>query len=385
MPIRSSRNSLLKGTFLFLLWVFSFCNPLVANPTFHNYEKLLAIAEEKITTQNPGRAFSFLQKARELEPDPDFRYFNLLGDAHWKLQQTYLAIEAYEKSLEKNQNQFPLFLRIADFYEKERKPDKALIFSEKYLDLVPNDKNRIFRAAILSRRMGKENAFQSYIKTLESDTTFATEKDSLRTTLVKYVQLKKWKEAENLTLKYLPYFPREEFMYETLILARRGQMLTSVEEAYTLACVIFKEETRYFVRYGVYLQENQRYIEALSSLRRAFSNGIRYKKEDDWGEILFLIRQTYSNLGRSKDSLAIDSLVKDTKLKESLKGEILENHIATYRKNREYLFYGIYFFKDKNPELVQIYTKEMQERDSENEYKELLFVIGPFSLETKEY
>lgn len=385
MPYRSSRNSLLKASMVSILCFVPLFIPPKANPTFLGYERLLEIAEEKITTEKPGRAFAFLQKARDLEPDPDYRFYNLMGDAHWKLQQTYLAIESYEKSLEKNKNQFPLFLRIADFYEKERKPDKALLFSEKYLELVPNDKNRIFRAAILSRRMGKESAFQSYIKNLESDTTFATEKEALKSTLLKYIQKKKWKEAESLTLKYLPYFPREEFMYESLILARRGQNLNSVEEAYTLACVIFKSETRYFVRYGVFLQENQRYIEALSSLRRAFSNGIRYKRDDDWGEILFLIRQTYSNLGRSKDSLAIDTLVKDTQLKENVDPSVLENHIATFRKNREFLYYGILFFKTRNPELAQIYSQEMAERDSENEYKELLFVIGPFALETKEY
>jgi len=232
--------------------------------------------------------------------------------------------------------------------------------------------------------MGRESAFQNYMKTLESDTSFIQEKDSLKSTLNKYLRNKKWKEAESLTLRYLPYFPRFEFMYETLILARRGLKSPLLEEAYTLTCVIFKEETRYFVRYGVYLQENKKYIEALSAFRRAYLNSLRFKQNEDWDEILFLLRQTYTNLGREKDALAIDLLVTDTRRKDQLDPKNLQQHISTFRKNREFLLLGIYFFREKNSDLVNQYKADLALRDKENEYQELLFVIGPFALESKE-
>gem|GEM_PF-3693821 len=344
-----------------------------------DYEYLLQRAQEKIETDTPARAFPYLQKAREIQPEVDYRFHNLMGDAHWKMHDRFSAMESYERSLESNEYQFPLFIRIADFYEEERKPDKALVFSEKYLALVPNDKNRIFRAAILSRRMGRESNYDNYIKILESDITFESEKESLRSTLNRYLKNKKWKEAESLALKYLPYFPREEWMYESLILARRHRSLASLEDAYMMACVIFKEETKYFVRYGVLLQEKKRYFEALSSLRKAFRNSVKFQKNQDWDEILFLLRQTYSNLGREKDSYAIDSLVNDTRIRNDLNPDTLKIHIQTFRKNREYLIFGMYWFLEKEPKASQEYKQLIRQRDEEFENTELLFVLGPFA------
>ncbi len=386
MASRSRRLWQLR-VFATTLFLFSFAilaetvNPV---KVFFTYDHLLNIAEEKIITETPSKAFAFLAKAKELHPEPDYRYYNLLGEAHSKLGQEYEAMEAFEMSVSLNKNQFPLFLKIADYYEKERKPDKALLYTEKYLELVPTDKNRLYKAAILSRRIGKEDFYLKYIKLLESDTSFLSEQDALQTSLSRNIKNKKWKEAEDLAARYLPYFPRIEGMYESLILARRGRQSPLIEEAYVYACVIFKEETRYFVRYGVYLQEKGRYQEALSSFRRAFFNALKYEAKGDWGEILFLLRQSYANLGWEKETLAIDLLVKDLKNKAQLQDEVLENHIQTHRKNREYLLFASYWFKTKDRNKSELYKKLLNERDRENEVKEFLFVIGPFALENLE-
>lgn len=386
MASRSRRKWQLRvlATTLFLFCVRIWAESPDPVKVFYTYDHLLHVAEEKITTYTPTKAFNFLAKAKELRPEPDYRYYNILGEAHSKLGQDNEAMEAFEKSVELNSNQFPLFLRISDYYENNRKPDRALLFTEKYLLLVPTDKNRIYKAAILSRRIGKEESYQKYIKLLESDTSFATEEDALQSSLSKHIKNKKWKEAEELTIRYIPFFPRTEGMYEYLILSRRGKKSPLLEEAYILACVTFKEETRYFVRYGVYLQENGRYLEALSIFRRAFFNALKFETKGDWDEILFLLRQSYANLGWEKETLAIDLLVKDIKRRDSLKDEDLENHIQTHRKNREYLQFAVYWFKDKNEKKTNLYRGLLKERDQENEVKEFLFVIGPFALENLE-
>lgn len=349
------------------------------------YDHLLKIAEEKIITETPNQAFSFLAKAREIQPEPDYRFYNLTGEAFWKLGNHFEAMSAFEKSVELNPGQFSLVLRIADFYESERKPDIALEFNERYLKIIPTDKNRILKSAILSRRIGNENNYQKYIQILESDKSFSSEEESLQTSLGRNIRLRKWKEAEELTLRYLPYFPRVEGLYETLILARRGKNSSLIEDAYIMACVTFKDETRYYVRFGVYLQENGRYLESLSMFRRAFYNALKFNSKSDWGEFLFLLRQSYANLDREVDTLAIDSLVLDIQNRNQLTDVQVINHLQTFRKNREYLMFGIFWFKNKNANQANIYRKMLDERDQENSETEFLFVIGPFAREKLEF
>lgn len=374
---------LLTSLFLFYLGIYAeSTNPV---KVLFTYDHLLKIAEEKIITETPNQAFSFLAKAREIRPEPDFRFYNLTGEAFWKLGNHFEAMTAFEKSAELNPGQFSLVLRIADFYESERKPDTALEYNERYLKIIPTDKNRILKSAILSRRIGNEENYQKYIQILESDKSFASEEESLQTSLSRNIRLRKWKEAEELTLRYLPYFPKVEGLYETLILARRGRNSSLIEDAYIMACVTFKDETRYYIRFGVFLQENGRYLESLSMFRRAFYNALKFNSKSDWGEFLFLLRQSYANLDREVDTLAIDSLVADMKNKDKLTDAQVINHLQTYRKNREYLMFGIFWFKNKNADQANIYRKLLNERDQENSEKEFVFVIGPFAREKLEF
>ncbi len=374
---------LLTSLFLFYMGIYAeSTNPV---KVMFTYDHLLKIAEEKIITETPNQAFSFLAKAREIQPEPDYRFYNLTGEAFWKLGNHFEAMSAFEKSVELNPGQFSLVLRIADFYESERKPDIALEFNERYLKIIPTDKNRILKSAILSRRIGNENNYQKYIQILESDKSFSSEEESLQTSLGRNIRLRKWKEAEELTLRYLPYFPRVEGLYETLILARRGKNSSLIEDAYIMACVTFKDETRYYVRFGVYLQENGRYLESLSMFRRAFYNALKFNSKSDWGEFLFLLRQSYANLDREVDTLAIDSLVLDIQNRNQLTDVQVINHLQTFRKNREYLMFGIFWFKNKNANQANIYRKMLDERDQENSETEFLFVIGPFAREKLEF
>lgn len=346
---------------------------------FYGYEDLLRMAEDKIVQETPAKAFDFLIKAKELNPDPDFRYYNLAARAHMKLGQVFDGIHAYEESIKKKKDQLDLILYVADFYEKERKQKESLFYTKLYLEQKPNAKYRLYTAAILSRQLGLESDYESYMQFLESDKTFVSEKDALQASLFKNIKNKKWKEADDLSLRYLVYFPREETMYETLILARRGRESELLEQAYQWTTTIFLNETRYFTRYGVYLQEKQRYLEALSLFRRGFYNLLKFFPDSDAGEILFLIRQSYANLGKDRDTLAIDSLVKDFKNQIKLTATELENHQNTYRKNREYLLFCIHWFSKRDATKANEYRQKLKDRDMEFEETEFLRVMGVFS------
>ncbi|MBM9548175.1 hypothetical protein JWG40_14180 [Leptospira sp. 201903074] len=369
------------ATSLFLISSPNLAETEVLNPVkaFYGYEDLLRMAEDKIVTETPAKAFDFLIKAKELNPDPDYRYYNLSARAHMKLGQIFDGIHAYEESIKKKKDQLDLVLYIADFYEKERKQKEALFYTQLYLEQKPNAKYRLYTAAILSRQLGLELEYEKYMQILESDKTFLSEKDALQTSLLKNIKNKKWKEADDLSLRYLVYFPREEAMYETLILSRRGRQSELLEQAYQWTTTVFLNETRYFTRYGVYLQEKQRYLEALSLFRRGFYNLLKFYPDSDAGEILFLIRQSYANLGKDRDTLAIDSLVKDYMNQNKLTANELENHQNTYRKNREYLLFCIYWFTKRDTAKANEFRQKLIDRDAEFEELEFLRVIGPFS------
>ncbi|MCW7518403.1 hypothetical protein ND816_05665 [Leptospira levettii] len=368
-------------TSLFLVVPSILAEPEPLNPVkaFYGYEDLLRMAEDKIVQETPAKAFDFLIKAKELNPDPDYRYYNLSAQAHMKLGQIFDGIHAYEESIKRKKDQLDLFLYIADFYEKEKKPREALFYTKLYLEQKPNAKYRLYLAAILSRQLGLESDYEMYIQTLENDKTFVSEKDALQTSLLKNIKNRKWKEADDLSLRYLVYFPREEGMYETLILARRGRNADSLEQAYIWTSTIFLKETRYFTRYGVYLQEKQRYLESLTLFRRGFYNLLKYDPNSDAKEILFLIRQSYANLGKDRDTLAIDSLVNDFQNQKNLTGTDLENHVSTFRKNREYLLFAIHWFSSRNESKANEYRRKLKERDLEFEESEFLRVMGPFA------
>lgn len=368
-------------TSLFLVSKPNLAQTEVLNPVkaLYGYEDLLRMAEDKIVQETPAKAFDFLIKAKELNPDPDYRYYNLSARAHIKLGQIFDGIHAYEESVKKKNDQLDLVLYIADFYEKERKPKEALFYTKLYLEQKPNAKYRLYTAAILARQLGLESEYEGYFQKLESDKTFVSEKDALQTSLQKNIKSKKWKEADDLSLRYLVYFPREEGMYETLILARRGRQSELLEQAYQWTTTVFLTETRYFTRYGVYLQEKQRYLEALSLFRRGFYNLLKFYPDSDAGELLFLIRQSYANLGKDRDTLAIDSLVKDFQNQKKITTTELENHQNTYRKNREYLLFCIHWFSKRDTAKANEYRQKLKDRDMEFEESEFLRVMGVFS------
>jgi tetratricopeptide (TPR) repeat protein len=63
------------------------------------------------------------------------------------------ALEAFSISLELEPGQIELLDKLISFYEKDRRPKEALEFVQKYLKFLPNDKNKLFRGAILANRM----------------------------------------------------------------------------------------------------------------------------------------------------------------------------------------------------------------------------------------
>lgn len=62
-----------------------------------------------------------------------------MGNAHMALGQDSYAIHNYEQSYELDNNRYPLLLKVADNYQKEKKPEQAAIALKQYLDKDPGN------------------------------------------------------------------------------------------------------------------------------------------------------------------------------------------------------------------------------------------------------
>ncbi len=372
--------------FAILLGFWSLSATPKKDPSPYSYEELLNQAIYKMEAFEYGRALDILSFAKEKKIPQEYRYFYILGEIYYRMGRISEALQAYDESLRLEPGQTKLLLKIADFHENDRRPHFALGYLKKYLRFLPDDREQLYRAAVLARRSGENGYALSLLEKLESDNPYALEKDSILELIRIQVQNRNWTKSAELAWKYILYFPREEIFHEYLLLAFRGGNRSEVEKAMVNAAAIFPKNANFAVRYGIFLQENERMLEALAAFRRAYRISL-YTDKDEMAqlEILLLIRQTYSFLNRRHDARAIAHLAELIRTDRSHEDSALAQAYKTYPKNREILEFLKAFYKKTNRiDLALEMQKKLQERDLEHEETELVFVIGPFVCEVLE-
>lgn len=365
--------------FLFLIYFCSVCH-LFSNSSPYTYDELLNQATTKMNAFDYGRALDRLDLATGKIEKPDYRYYKILGEIYFRMGKKLEALEAFSISLELEPGQIELLDKIISFYEKDRRPKEALEFVQKYLKFLPNDKNKLFRGAILANRIGNYTLGNLYLLKLEADPKYSREKSAIIEQLYEKINNKEWDVALKSSTEYILYFPREEIIHESKILCERALSLEAMESSMVDATAIFHENPNLAIRYGIFLQEKERMLESLAAFRRAFELSLEYSDPGNREEIFFLIRQIYSYLKRSHDANAMSQLSILSKKINSIDENDLEKAIQSFPKNRELLILGIYFYKSKNQtDKLKFWKSKLAERDLENEETELVKVIGPFS------
>lgn len=372
---------LIKRSSIFsILVVISF--PIFADPSPYTYDLLLDQAVVKMKAFDYGRALDRLEIASTKNPTPDYRYYYILGETYFRMGKMLEAIQAFDKSLEEQPGQIELLLRLATFQESDRRPERALNYLKEIIRFTPDNKEIIYRAGILALRSGEPEYADRVFTQLEQDSTYDIERDAILDEIQKKIQSKEWKESIQLCRKYLLYFPRKEILHEYLILALRGEDSPDLEKAIVDSTAISYRNANFAVRYGIFLQEKERMLEALSAFRRGYTISLLNQDKSSREEILFLIRQTYSFLKREHDARAMSTLQKISLEKSENLEEEIQQSIRTYPKNREILVYAIWHYTQKNDaESLRNAEALLKERDRENEEKELIYVVGPFSRE----
>lgn len=378
-PIKRFFQNISILFYILIIFYFSWANPLKADSSPFTYDELLNQVRTKIKAFEYGRALDRLEIARKKKEKPDYRYYYLLGETYFQMGKIIEALDSFEESLSLEPGQMELLDRLALFYENDRRPKKSLEMIQKQLKFEPNNKKNIFRAAILANRIGESNGLNQYFLQLESDLLFKKEKDAIQTNILEKIHEKNWKEAHLLTEKYILYFPRDEVIHESKILCERAIQDPNLERSMVDAVATFNTNPNLAIRYGIYLLEKSRMLEALSAFRRAFDVSLVHSIPGNREEIFFLIRQTYTFLNREHDANAMSSLQNLSRNIKSLTDSDIDQALKSYPKNREILVFSLAYFKTNNDKIrEQELIERLQSRDLENEQNELFFVIGPF-------
>ncbi|WCL49489.1 tetratricopeptide repeat protein [Leptospira sp. GIMC2001] len=396
------KRSLVKSSSIFsILFLISLLfSPILLYPapSSYSYDELLDQAVAKLKAYDYGRALDKLTLARDKQVPLDYRFYYILGETYYRMGKFTEANHEFKKSLELEPGQIELLLKLSVFHETDRRPQYSLEILKSYFKFVPDNKNQIYRSAILARQVGEnEFAIQQW-ELLEGDKNYEKEIGAIREDIQRLITLKNWNQAIEQSRKFLLYFPRDPLLHEYLILALRASDHKDLEKAIVDSNAIFYNNANFSIRYGIYLQEKERMLEALAAFRRAYTIILRESNDRQLSEVSFLIRQTYHFLNREHDARALAELQKILKSKDAEKEKRLLQATITYPKNREILVYAIYFLdqrilesntkEDFDPSVesaliskIKNLNQQLKDRDLENEETELIRVIGPFTQE----
>jgi Tfp pilus assembly protein PilF len=370
----------INSSLFYLSFLFSTYFSLHGNPSPYSYDELLQQATTKMQAYDYGRALDRLDFARNKVSNPDYRYYYILGETYFRMGKHLEALNAFKKSLDLEPGQIELLDKLIAFYEKDRRPKEALDLVKNYLKFLPDDKNKLFRGAVLANRIGDFELGNTYLLKLESDPKYSTEKSAVVEEVYDKIHSKEWGEALKISSEYIFYFPREEVIHESKILCERALNLESIESSMIDATAIFYQNPNLAIRYGIFLQEKERMLESLAAFRRAFELSLIYSDPGNREEIFFLIRQVYTYLKKDHDANAMSQLSYLSKQGSNLDEKDLQKAYQSFPKNREILVFGMEYFRNKNLTKEFNYWKSnLEDRDLANEETELVKVIGPFS------
>lgn len=389
----------------------------------YNYEELLAQADTAISNQFFDKSLTKLSIARQKVPEPDYRYFNLLGETYYRMERYPESIDSFQKSLFLKKDQPELLLHLLRFFDTERRAKIAFSYGEELLKWTPYDKKLIYRMAVIANRIGRPNDAKKFLDMLEADKRYDLEKKAILEDMEELLRRKSYKRAIEETEKFLLYFPREEFLHESHILAWKGfeetrefqiakrpdqtirnfenrikfpneNKISYFENAMIDAASIFPDKSKFMIRYGLFLMERERYREAIAVLRRAYRFAISKKKDKELTEILYLVRQCYFKMGRNQDSLFVNYIIAlfdrtkaQAKLKTLSVEAIPEKEIdflsQQAKTNWESILLGkLYFQRTNNRERFEEYSELFRNVEEYIDQKDLLRVSGPFSEES---
>lgn len=350
------------------------------------YEETLARAYHAYLEKDYKRAHNKLDLIFSKYKEKDWRYFAIRAKTHEALEQEDEAIQHYTFSIALNPAQPDIFKKLYELNFKIRRPVKSFDYLKLYLSQNEKDINLRYRALILAKRLGDEGYANYALNKIQSQNIYLEDQKKILENINSLITKKKYKQAKDESIKYLPYFPLEEELHNYLQIAVRNinPKGKEMESALIDTAVLFSDNAKYSLRLAMFYKEKKFYWKALDLFRRVFYTSLTKDGFALDSEILILLRECYFQLNFLNDVRACNSLIEIFTSKE--KPEISEwNSLRiNFSNNREFLVSLLYFAKSKDLKKEYEKFKELlndrdeKKSDSERMNTYSIFVFDDF-------
>ncbi len=141
---------------------------------------------------------------------------------------------------------------------------------------------------------------------------------------------------------------------------------------------IFFQDKKYSLLLGNFYKLQNRKFQALNLYRRMFSQSLKNEKYEFDEDVLYLIRDSYYELDRTKDALAISELIQMCRRGDHQIEEDLWNaYKLSY--NREILVFLIFHVRQKKlNESLEEYLKVLKDHDQKHGDSEFMNIFPVF-------
>jgi hypothetical protein len=343
------------------------------------YKTLLTEAEYYYFQKRPEISREKLNKIKvEYSKHLELGYFRLSGKLYEDAGREPEAIEEYERALRIQKEDSELAKKLYFFHLKDRRIRKAFDYLRIYLYLKPEDLSLRYKSLILASRLGERKYFQYAARLIESNAPKKQEPERLEALRKE----KKYAEGLSLSKEMVEIYPFEKKFHEYLRIFQYHLSPDSdqMEEILLDTAAIFFQEKKYSLDLAQFYTKKKRIHAALNLYRRMFSQGLASEGWDLEEEILFLIRNTYFQLGWKEQAKDISFLVDMVRKAEHLTEQEIETKYLL-NKNREILVYAIYFLEKNKSKSVDFYKERLYNRDQKLGDKEFMNVFPVFDYE----
>lgn len=309
----------------------------------------------------------------------DYRFYRLRGKLYRRTGRGPLAEKDFETALAMKPEDTETSLALFEICLEDERPAKAFDYARIHLAENPENRKVRYEALILSARLGDRKYFKYAAEKLQKGNS-TEEEEKLQKKLSELRTQKKYSECSLESEMGLLHFPLSENLYRTALQCTKETDISQKKTGRLLlnAAVLFPEKRKHLLAYSEYLKKMKKYPHALNVLRKVFSDSLNKDGESYDREIIFLLRNVYTAMGREKDAYALSLISESSRVNRKLDSAKLLQAYGIY-ENRETLLLLIHSLKSENDSaLAEKYTELLRRRDEKMSHTEFTGIFPVF-------
>ena len=380
----------------FFLLICILLSGTVFSDEFYSYDEMLGRAEYYMEWKNASEikdpAFrisepyriseEILQKADTKFEKKDFRFYRLRGKLYRRTGRISLAEKDFETSLSMKPEDTETSLALFEICLEDERLAKAFDYARIHLAENPENRKVRYEALVLSAGLGEMKYFKFASDRLSKGHSPEEEAEVLKK-ITKLQADRKYSDCAEESEKSLIHFPLSENLYRTAVQCLKETDVSGKRTGRILlnAAVLFPEKRKHLLAYSEYLKKMKKYPHSLNVLRKVFSDSLKKDGEAYDREIVFLLRNVYTAMGREKDAYALSLIAESSRTSRKLDSAALLQNYRIY-ENRETLLLLIHSLKSEADSAAsEKYSEMLRQRDEKMRHIEFTGIFPVFSSE----